>query len=237
MRQAYGEGVLWDTPFGQRSIRSQPLGKRIHATESGCRGDTEVERVRHQLGKRTRQAGECTQRPIGEELRLQRRAEQRVVLEEAVHVFQLRAADVFVAKAGQAAQADGFQIVRQRRGDVGDHARCQLAHAGYVANAAVGAKGIAMQALEFVKRHWLAGLLARGPAHAIHGTRGLRVEVDQAGVERGKGEEFIRTGHEGLVGFRRAHCRKGAGGADGDKNLVASQHVFGYVVKQTSHIV
>ena len=80
-----------------------------------------------------------------------------------------------------------------------------------------------MQALEFLQGHRFAGTLTDRPAHAMHGAPGFRGEIDQAGIEGRQRKELLRPRYQGLVGFGRADRRHGAGGADGDEDLVASQ--------------
>jgi len=223
MRQAHGKGVLRNTTGRQRRIGPQPLGQCVHATESGGRRDAESKRVGHQFGQRARKTREGSQGAVREKLRLQGRAEQWIVLEEPVHVLQLRGADVLVTQARQPAQAAGFEIVRQRRGNVGRHAGSELDHAGQAADTDVRAKGIAMQAFELVQAHRLASLFARGPAHALRGVFGVGGNRDETGVKGGKRKELLRSGHKRLIGLGGSYGRDGAGRADGDKDLVAFQ--------------
>ena len=130
VRQACRERVLGDAARGQRRIGPQPLAQGIHATEGRGRGDAEAERIGHELGQWTRKAGQGPQGSIGKELGLQRRAEQRIVLEQPVQVLEPRSTDVLVAQTRQPPQSTGFKVVRQRCDDVGDHARSEFAYAG-----------------------------------------------------------------------------------------------------------
>ena len=153
---------------------------------------------------------------IGEQLSLHRRAEPRIVVEQAVHVLQVRAADVGVREPGEPTQTAGAEIVGERCRDV--DRRGALDQFGDDPNAAIvrqrrGVPGLHVAAVD-------GGAVRRPHLERSVGGGG---EVDQPGVE---GRQQAQIGMAEEVSDRGGGRTDGghrASGSDGDENTVGGE--------------
>ena len=155
------------------------LGERIQARERGGAGDAELVRIGEQLGERDGQRRQRADAAVGKQLRLQRRTEPRIVVEQAVHVLEHGFAHVAVREPGEPAQSAALEIVRQRRRDVGDHRSPTPSQLVDVADAEVGAQ-LSRRDVRSISASDV-GLAVR-PAQLQRSVS--RLDVDQPGVER-----------------------------------------------------
>jgi hypothetical protein len=191
------------------------LVERIETLERRRCRDPEGERVGDELAQRHRQRGQRAEAGIDEQLRLQRRTEPRLVVEQGVHVLQTRVAHVSERDPGHRSQAAAGEIVGQRGGNVGDSRAFARGELVDDADPAVAPEVGAVPGLDLLARRRRAVRPARGDGAAV-----VHVERHQAGVERHPGEQVRRAAHTRHERLRAADSRHRARRSDCDQHLV-----------------